>query len=123
MFVHIFKQQSWHMHFNLTICIETIWCKNSSDFAFASPRPPPSPLKQCCDNDNMPPGLFKGSSQHFLWEGGEIVNKKLKYMSKNRSKLEKHNALNTKVSIFLHLNIGAQYLCCSLISFTSIVHL
>ena len=32
---------------------------------------PPSPLKQCCNNDSMPPGLLKWSTQHCLWgEGG-----------------------------------------------------
>ena len=37
----------------------------------------PSPLKQCCNNDSMPPGLLKWSIQHCLWGkgGGELVNK------------------------------------------------
>ena len=48
---------------------------------------PPSPLKQCCNNDSMPPGLLKWSTQHCLWgEGGGMINKKLKFMSKNLSK-------------------------------------
>ena len=32
---------------------------------------PPSPLKQCCNNDSMPPSLLKWPTQHCLWgEGG-----------------------------------------------------
>ena len=32
---------------------------------------PPSPLKQCCNNDSIPLGLLKWSTQHCLWgEGG-----------------------------------------------------
>ena len=31
---------------------------------------PPSPLKQCCNNHSMPPGLLKWSTQHCLWEEG-----------------------------------------------------
>ena len=32
--------------------------------------PPPLPLKQCCNNDSMPPGLLKWSTQHCLWGMG-----------------------------------------------------
>ena len=28
------------------------------------------PLKQCCNNDNMPPGLLKWSTQPLSWGGG-----------------------------------------------------
>ena len=42
---------------------------------------PPSPLKQCCNNHSMPPGLLKWSNQHCLWGEGEIVNKNLKFIS------------------------------------------
>ena len=32
---------------------------------------PPSPLKQCCNNDSMPPSLLKWPTQHCLWGEGE----------------------------------------------------
>ena len=33
-------------------------------------RPLPPQKKQCCNNDSMPPGLLKWSTQHCPWGGG-----------------------------------------------------
>ena len=43
-------------------------------------------IKQCCNNDSMPPGLLKWSLNIDCGERGEMINKKLKFMSKNLSK-------------------------------------